>query len=142
MRMKHDPKIDRLAALPTFASCSRETLKGLAALLDECTFQPGEAMVVQGKPGLAFFVIESGVADVSIDGRRVATLGPGDSVGETALLDHLPRTATVTARGALTAFVASTVSFQRLISEHADVTASLLRQMASRLRVATGSSTV
>lgn len=135
MRSKHDPKVERLAALPVFSACSRETLKKVGALLDECTFSPGETMVQQGQRALAFFVIETGIADVSADGRRIATLGPGDMVGETAMLDHLPRSATVAARGTLTAFAASVVAFQKLIGEHPAVTASLMRQMASRLRV-------
>lgn len=139
MRFRHDPKIDRLAVLPTFARCSRETLTNVAVLLDEVTFAPGEPMVSQGKSGSAFYLIETGIADVSVDGRHVCTLGPGDGVGETAMLDHLPRTATVTARGEVTAFVASVPAFQTLISDHAVVAASLLRQMAGRMRIATES---
>jgi MFS family permease len=53
--------------------------------------------VTQGETGEHFHVIASGTAEVTVDGRTVRRLGPGDWFGELALLHHVPRTATVTA---------------------------------------------
>ena len=50
----------------------------------------------EGEPGVGLFVILDGTAEVTIGGRKKATLGPGDFFGEIALLDGGPRTATVT----------------------------------------------
>ena len=57
----------------------------------------GEAVFHQGDPGDRFYVVVSGTAEVVGDGRPVASLGPGESFGEIALLRRVPRTATVRA---------------------------------------------
>jgi CRP-like cAMP-binding protein len=57
----------------------------------------GETVYQQGDPADGCFVIESGTADVLGDGQPIATLGPGELVGEIALLRQVPRTATVRA---------------------------------------------
>jgi CRP-like cAMP-binding protein len=58
----------------------------------------GDVVVQQGERGDAFYVVDSGALRVVVDGREVATLGPGDSFGEIALLRDGTRTATITAR--------------------------------------------
>lgn len=57
----------------------------------------GEDVVVQGQPGDAYFVVDSGRCSVSVDGSAAHDLGPGDGFGEIALLLDVPRTATVAA---------------------------------------------
>ena len=72
---------------------------GLAAieqLADEVDVPAGTVLTRQGGSGQEFFVIVEGRARVERDGRHLATLGPGDFLGEMALLDERPRNATVT----------------------------------------------
>ena len=52
----------------------------------------------KGEPGDSYVLIAAGVVDVSDEGRTLRTCGPGDGVGEIALLRTVPRTATVTAQ--------------------------------------------
>ncbi len=65
------------------------------------TFVPGDVLLREGDTGDAAYLIESGHVEISkmVDGRRVVlnTLGPGAIVGEMALIDRAPRSATVTA---------------------------------------------
>jgi hypothetical protein len=57
----------------------------------------GEALATQGDPGDSLFLVLDGVLDVSVDGRTLGDLGPGAVVGERAILESSPRTATLTA---------------------------------------------
>lgn len=68
--------------------------------------------------GEEFHVVISGHARVSRNGTAVAELGPGSGFGEIALLRHVPRTATVTAVGALTTFVISRLDFTIFVAGH------------------------
>lgn len=76
-------------------------LDRLARVLVRVEAQPGEIVIREGDEGDRFYVIESGTVEVTKEGRHVVDLGPGDFVGEIALLRDVPRTATITATSAL-----------------------------------------
>jgi MFS family permease len=90
-------ELELLRAIPLFAPLSPVTLEGLAEALRRGEAQPGEVVVAQDDRGRRFYVIASGKADVTVDGRHAAVLGPGDHFGEIALLRDVARTATVRA---------------------------------------------
>ncbi len=92
-----------LQQVPLFSGLSQRQLKRLSRLFKERRFAAGKPVVKQGEmSGIRFFVIADGVASVSIDGREVARLGPGDHFGEFALISQQVRAATVTAETPLT----------------------------------------
>jgi putative peptide zinc metalloprotease protein len=84
-----------LAALPPFSHLGPDELHLLAGRGSWLHVGPGEVLMTQGEPGDAFYVIESGQLEVTQDGVSVRTCGPGEHVGEIALLLDTPRTATV-----------------------------------------------
>jgi hypothetical protein len=61
------------------------------------TFRPGDVLAEQGDPGDSLFLVLDGMVDVSVDGSPLGDLGPGAVLGERAILESSPRTATVTA---------------------------------------------
>lgn len=91
-----DTKLEVLRQVPLFAGCSREELEAIALLADEVDVPAGRALTREGAAGREFVVLVGGSAVVERDGETLATLGPGDFLGEIALLTRSPRTATVT----------------------------------------------
>ena len=72
-------------------------LEGLAHALFPVEVPAGTDVVREGEEGDLFYAIADGSVEVSVAGKRVASLGRGEGFGEIALLHGIPRTATVTA---------------------------------------------
>ena len=87
----------RLAAIPLFADLDDDDLASISASAIEVEADEGEALATQGDLGHALFAIESGTVEVTADGERLATLGPGDVFGEMAVVASGVRMATVVA---------------------------------------------
>lgn len=85
----------RLAAIPLFADLSEGDLEAVASIATELEAPPGKPVVTEGDFGHALFAIESGSANVDIGGTTVRTVGPGDLVGEVAVLSSGRRTASI-----------------------------------------------
>ncbi len=90
-------QIQLLASIPMFAPLPAPALEGLARALVPVTAEAGEVIMSEGEPGDRYFAIADGEVLVSHAGREVARLKRGDGFGEIALLDEVPRTATVVA---------------------------------------------
>lgn len=95
----------QLESVPLFADLSRRDLKAVAQHADEVELANGAKIVEQGWLAYELFVIQSGNADVLIDGEVIAQLGPGDVVGEIGVLKTHMRTATVVATTPVKAIV-------------------------------------
>jgi CRP-like cAMP-binding protein len=93
-----------LRRCPLFRPLSLAQLEQLAAGTTQATFADGAAIIRQGDVGDAFYLVTEGRVEVRQDGALLGTLGPGGSFGELALLRDVPRTATVTAIGAVSCY--------------------------------------
>ena len=112
----HTREIGVLRSAPMLRALPAVTIEQLARHVEHVTIEPGQAVCVQGEPGDAFYVIESGDAAVFGDGKLLCTLGPGDSFGEIALMRDTPRTATVVARTTIQASSLSRAHFVPVVS--------------------------
>ena len=118
--------VERLRRLPLFGELDHHDLSQLQRWVHEVEFADGDLLFEQGSMPHELYVIEEGSVEVSRDGRRVATLGSGEVVGEMALLKLERRWATVIATGHV-----------RAVGLGADDLASMSEQMpelAERLR--------
>jgi len=117
-----------------FSECSRSELKSIAKSAETISVPAGTTVCDEGEVGQSFYFIVSGKATVYRNGRKTAELGPGGYFGELALLDRLPRSATVKATTDMELLVISQRDFNRLLGESAALTKKLLIATASRLR--------
>ncbi|MEO8329848.1 MAG: cyclic nucleotide-binding domain-containing protein, partial [Candidatus Nanopelagicales bacterium] len=115
------PEFALLQGVPMFAVLPRATLETLSRQLNKGQYPPGTLVIQQGDVGDRFFVVADGVAEVLIDGVRMAETAPGGYFGEIALLRDIPRTATVLAREALVTYELSRQDFLQAMtgSSHA-----------------------
>jgi len=126
--------VERLSGVPLFQGVKPKELKKLASRMQERSFAEGDAITTEGKSGVGFFLIEDGNATVSIDGKIVRTLGPGEYFGEVALIDSGPRSATIVASTDLRCQGLTAWEFRPWIEEHPEVAWPMLETLASRLR--------
>jgi CRP/FNR family transcriptional regulator, cyclic AMP receptor protein len=80
----------RVGAIPFFADLPEDELAAVASMATEVEIPSGQALAAEGRIGHSLFAVESGTADVVIAGATVATIGPGDVVGEAAVLSAPP----------------------------------------------------
>ncbi|HXI81091.1 MAG TPA: cyclic nucleotide-binding domain-containing protein [Verrucomicrobiae bacterium] len=126
--------VDALAKVPLLSSLDRRHLEQLAKDFTERTFPAGAVVVRQGDDrGVGFFVIGDGEAVVSVDGKDVARLGPGDHFGAIALISDRIRTATVSAATDLHCYVMTVWDFRSFVKGDAEVAWKLLEQLAQML---------
>jgi CRP-like cAMP-binding protein len=128
-----DTKVQALAGVPLFDGLSKKELTQLARLSEDLEVEPGKVLCKEGEIGKEFFVIVDGKVKVNRKGRRVATRGSGEFVGEIALLEDLPRTATVTAETPVRLFVLTRKDFRHLVDVNPGVERKVMRALARRL---------
>ena len=122
----------RLKQIPLFEDLPRRNLERIAAWTDEVDVRAGRHLIDQGAFPHEFMVIESGTAEVLVDGNKVAELGPGDFFGEMALMEAHRRSATVTATADLRVIVMHDRDFRAMEDEMPEVTARIRSVMDAR----------
>lgn len=133
-RHRPDPKVEALRNVELFRDCSDRVLNDIAGWVSESHFGAGDVLCQEGRVGRQAFVILDGEAAVDISGTRVGTLGPGNVVGEMALIDHGPRSATVTALSPMTVLTLSVLEFRSLLDGGGAPVHEILVQLSGRLR--------
>lgn len=133
MALHSDVKADLLRSVPLFAGCSKGELRKLAAISDELDLRKGTVLTREGRSAHEFFVLVEGTVNVTKDGRQLANLGPGDWLGEIALLTKAPRTATATATSPVVALVIVDRDFRRVVTEIPSIAMKMLSCVAERL---------
>jgi CRP-like cAMP-binding protein len=87
----------RLTPISALFGCPEEELDVVARVASEREFADGETLMSQGDFGHSLFLVESGSADVMVGDEKVGEVGPGEALGEVAVLASGRRTASVVA---------------------------------------------
>lgn len=126
-------ELELLRSQPLFAPLPPPTLEFLASHLVERRLDAGETIVRQGDHGDRFYLVVEGRVGVSVDGRPAPDLGPGDSLGEIALLRDVPRTATATALTDVRLYAVDRDHFIAAVTGHPEAAAAADAVIGARL---------
>jgi cAMP-dependent protein kinase regulator len=113
---QRSPTADELAGVPLLANLPADALVSLAERMERRELEPGEAVLREGEEGHHFYVVLTGMLAVhrqDVGQRRV--LMPGEYFGEVALVEGIPRTATVSAVAASTVASCDETGFAELV---------------------------
>jgi CRP-like cAMP-binding protein len=108
---------DNLKDIPVFSELSDEELRRIATFANEDSVHEGTTLIREGDYSNEMIAIESGTADVVRDGTTVASIGPGEVVGEIGVLEKGMRNATVVATSAMRVVRLSNWDVKRLPKE-------------------------
>ncbi|MDZ7727892.1 MAG: Crp/Fnr family transcriptional regulator [Dehalococcoidia bacterium] len=130
---------EQLKRVPLLARLASEDVRALAGRGRLRRFKSGETIVREGEPGDALYVILEGAARVVMSSptgeeATVAHLGPGECIGEFAVLDGLPRSATAIATLNVSSVYVTREQFRIWLTERPEASFALLEELSLRLR--------
>ncbi|MFT4242366.1 MAG: Crp/Fnr family transcriptional regulator [Acidovorax sp.] len=133
--------LDLLRRVPLFSLLTAAQAEVISDAVIKRRFKRGEALVEQGRKSDALFILLTGRARVvNADGRGreviLATLGPGDYLGEMSIIDNEPHSATVRAEVQTDVLVLGRAEFARCLTENASMSLVVMRGLVKRLRYA------
>jgi MFS family permease len=130
--------VELLHALPLFAALGPREVELLAQQLRPVDAAAGDAVITEGDVGDSFYVIETGAAEVTHEGRHIRSLADGDYFGEIALLRAVPRTATVTAQTPMRLLALDRQTFLEAVTRYAPGVHAANEIVEARLATPTG----
>jgi CRP-like cAMP-binding protein len=131
--MSSDP-VDVLATVPLLSSLDRKELTRLAKDFSERDYPAGSTIVREGEErGVGFFIVAEGEGVVTVGGKEVSRLKPGDHFGAVALISDRVRTATVTATTDMRCLVMTFWDFRSFVRGDAEVAWKLLEHVGGLL---------
>lgn len=134
MPRRKDAKVESLKNVPLFSRCNKKQLTAIANVADLIDLPAGKELIREGALGREFMVIVEGAGEVRRKGRKIATIGPGDFIGEMALISGGPRNATVRTTSDTSLLVLTTQQFWALLEQVPEIQTSVLRALGDRLQ--------
>ena len=131
--MEHGKTEDWLAKVPLFNGLSKKQLRMISSLATRLEEPAGTELTKEGRVGYEFIIVLDGEIEIRKGDRVLATRGPGSYVGEIALLDNRPRTATVLAKTPVVIEVIGRHEFRSLLADAPELQSEIMNTMAQRL---------
>ena len=129
-----NPTVAGLERVSLFRGLSSRDLAEVAAVVEEREVPAGQVLTEQGEPGDEFFMVADGEVEIRLQGRVVRRLGPGDYLGELALILGGVRTATAVTLVPSRLYVLNESEFTALLRRHPRIEERVLTTVAERTR--------
>jgi CRP/FNR family transcriptional regulator, cyclic AMP receptor protein len=127
-----EDKVAILRGIPLFADLDERSLQAVSILAHEVSFKAGDVLMVEGEAGDTFYVIIEGTVRVEQGDRTVRSLTAAGFLGEIALVERRPRTATATCVTDVRLLEVRAHEFERLLDTlpavHERIRAAILRR--------------
>lgn len=133
-RKKINDAAERLASIDLFDGFTPAELNRVADLVEEIEAEKGAILVEQGKPGTEAYIVAEGEAAFEVAGERKGTIGPGEPIGEMALIDNRPRVGTVRALTPMKLLALDASGFRQLLDEMPKANRAIMSKLTERLR--------
>ena len=133
-RKKIDDGAERLANIAFFDGFTPAELARVGTLVEEVQAEEGAVLTEQGKPGQECYVIVDGEASVEIGGEQKAVVGAGTMIGEMALIDNRPRSATIRAIKPMKLLALDTKDFKTMLEEMPSANKAVMSRLTDLLR--------
>lgn len=134
--IRQDAKLALLKGVPMFEGFSKKELIAVSRATEQLEYGEGEVLARQNSVGNEAYVVVDGSITVRRNGRKVASLGPGDVAGEMALIDNEPRSADLVAAQESVVLYISRREFSGLLEANTKLMSKVLRTLSQRLREA------
>jgi diguanylate cyclase (GGDEF)-like protein len=129
-----EAKMVRLRATELLGALSESDLRHLVDECPEITLEPGECIFEEGEEGRSLYLVLSGTAEVSKQGKKIAEGQPGEYYGEMALIEKRERSATLCALGAAVVMEIPEPQYLKYIAKNPQALLALLRTLSVRSR--------
>ncbi len=131
--MQKKERVQQLQRIPLFADCSKRELGHLATNARVEQLDAGHTMFVEGSSSPNLYLLLAGQASVRRNGRKIASIGPGDTVGELGVILGEARNATVTSETAIEMLVLDQRSLRAAMNDVPALGWKLLQTVTARL---------
>jgi CRP-like cAMP-binding protein len=128
--------VERLRNVYIFNEVSPRHLEKIAAQGKVVHHDPGHQIMTEGRSALGFHLLLEGEAEILVHGEIRKVVGPGEYVGEIAVIDGKPRSATVRSRTDVRAWAISDTAFKTLLEKEPGLALGVLRGLCARIREA------
>ena len=129
--------IERVALLKSveiFAETPDHVLASVARIIEEVELVPGETFIQEGEEGDCMYLVIHGRVRVHSGDRTILVIGPGETVGEFAILDPEPRSASVSAEESALLFRIDKAPFDEVMADRPEIAQGIIRELVRRLR--------
>jgi CRP/FNR family transcriptional regulator, cyclic AMP receptor protein len=131
---KANTKVELLRHVPLFAACKPTVLEEIGRLADEVDVPDDYTLIREGTFGDSFFLIVEGRVRIDRGGKTVRMMGPGEFLGEIALIDKGRTTATATTEGPARLFILGHQGFNSLLDQSPAIRLEIMTALANRVR--------